>query len=115
MRRSYRAAGTFSLSLSRLDIEKPPDDIHRWRRTNSIVTGLWLLAFVQSRDKSFVDPSGVQVSSILSGQSARVMSQYRHSCALGTRRAGTSSASLRIRAPTLATKSGVIEDAGLPT
>ena len=51
MRRSYRAAGTFSLSLSRLDIENPPDDIHRWRRTNSIVTGLWLLAFVQSRAK----------------------------------------------------------------
>ena len=51
MRRSYRAAGTFSLSLSRLDIEKPPDDIHRWRRTNSIVTGLWLLAFVQNLDK----------------------------------------------------------------
>ena len=54
MRRSYRAAGIFSLSLSRLDIEKPPDDIHRWRRTNSIVTGLWLLAFVQSRAPSIV-------------------------------------------------------------
>ena len=49
---SGMAAGTFSLSLSRLDIENPPDDIHRWRRTNSIVTGLWLLAFVQSRAKS---------------------------------------------------------------
>ena len=48
MRRSYSAAGTFSLSLSRLDIEKPPGDIHRWRRTNLVVTGLWLLAFVQS-------------------------------------------------------------------
>ena len=50
MRRSYSAAGTFSLSLSRLDIEKPPGDIHRWRRTNLVVTGLWLLAFVQSPD-----------------------------------------------------------------
>ena len=48
MRRSYSAAGTFSLSLSRLYIEKPPGDIHRWRRTNLVVTGLWLLAFVQS-------------------------------------------------------------------
>ena len=48
MRRSYSAAGTFSLSLSRLDIGKPPGDIHRWRRTNLVVTGLWLLAFVQS-------------------------------------------------------------------
>ena len=48
VRRSYSAAGTFSLSLSRLDIEKPPGDIHRWRRTNLVVTGLWLLAFVQS-------------------------------------------------------------------
>ena len=51
MRRSYSAAGTFSLSLSRLDIEKPPGDIHRWRRTNLVVTGLWLLAFVQSPGK----------------------------------------------------------------
>ena len=48
MRRSYSAAGTFLLSLSRLDIGKPPGDIHRWRRTNLVVTGLWLLAFVQS-------------------------------------------------------------------
>ena len=40
VRRSYSAAGTFPLSLSRLDIENPPDDIHRWRRTNFIVTGL---------------------------------------------------------------------------
>ena len=40
VRRSYRAAGTLSLSLSRLDIEKPPDDIHRWRRTNSIYHGI---------------------------------------------------------------------------
>ena len=48
MRRSYSAAGTFSLSLSRLYIENPPGDIHRWRRTNLVVTGLWLLAFVQS-------------------------------------------------------------------
>ena len=55
MRRSYSAAGTFSLSLSRLDIEKPPGDIHRWRRTNLVVTGLWLLAFVQSpADKIFL-------------------------------------------------------------
>ena len=38
MRRSYSAAGTFSLSLSRLDIEKPPGDIHRWRRTNLVVS-----------------------------------------------------------------------------
>ena len=52
MRRSYSAAGTFSLSLSRLDIEKPPGDIHRWRRTNLVVTGLWLLAFVQSPVKT---------------------------------------------------------------
>ena len=51
MRRSYSAAGTFSLSLSRLYIEKPPGDIHRWRRTNLVVTGLWLLAFVQSPAK----------------------------------------------------------------
>ena len=54
MRRSYSAAGTFSLSLSRLDIEKPPGDIHRWRRTNLVVTGLWLLAFVQSPAKFLV-------------------------------------------------------------
>ena len=54
MRRSYSAAGTFSLSLSRLDIEKPPGDIHRWRRTNLVVTGLWLLAFVQSRGRRLV-------------------------------------------------------------
>ena len=47
-RRSYRAAGTFSLSLSHLDIEKPWDNIHSFRCTNSIVTGLWVLAFVQS-------------------------------------------------------------------
>ena len=51
MRRSYSAAGTFSLSLSRLDIENPPGDIHRWWRTNLVVTGLWLLAFVQSPAK----------------------------------------------------------------
>ena len=32
------------------DIEKPPDDIHRWRRTNSIVIlvyGYWLLYKVE--------------------------------------------------------------------
>ena len=52
VRRSYNAAGTFSLSLSRLDIEKPPGYIHRWRRTNFVVTGLWLLAFVQSPAES---------------------------------------------------------------
>ena len=55
MRRSYSAAGTFSLSLSRLDIEKPPGDIHRWRRTNLVVTGLWLLAFVQSPVKEILE------------------------------------------------------------
>ena len=51
MRRSYSAAGTFSLSLSRLDIEKPPDDIHRWRRTNLslLVYDYWLLYKVQHR------------------------------------------------------------------
>ena len=58
VRRSYSAAGTFSLSLSRLDIEKPPGDIHRWRRTNLVVTGLWLLAFVQSPGKDYLDEQG---------------------------------------------------------
>ena len=62
-----------------------------------------------------MDPSGVQLSSILSGQSALVMSQQRHSWALGTRRARTSLASLRISEPRLATMSGVTEVAGLPT
>ena len=37
--------------------------------------------------------------SILAGQSSLLMSQNRHSWALGTRRAGVSSASLRTRAP----------------
>ena len=66
MRRSYSAAGTFSLSLPRLDIEKPPGDIHRWRRTNLVVTGLWLLAFVQSINT----PAFRAVQRRLTGESA---------------------------------------------